>query len=294
MYDYGNARAAGMRARLLDEATLRRLEEAPSAAAFLSALEQQPDWRPFLREAAPLAIAGPAIEAAIERHRAARLRSLPRFYEGRAARLVRALVVPLDRERILAILRRRRAGEAPEVVADTIVSGAVLGPADLGRLARAVGAAGLVREVGVLGLLDRADVAVIVDRIGQREEPSRIEIALVDGIDRLRLDWADGWHADERVVRSMIEAEIRQRTEALEELERAGASAASLLDRVTLLARLDELARAAHRDPLGIGAVAGYVAALEAQAVRLRATLAGVVAGWGPELVGTYLAAGRA
>jgi len=294
MYDYGNARVAGMRARLLDEATLRRLEDAPSAAAFLSALEQQPDWRPFLHEAAPLAIAGPAIEAAVERHRAARMRSLPRFYEGRATWLVRALVVPLDRERILAVMRRRRAGEAPEVVAESIVSGAILGPADLGRLARAVGAAGLVRELGARGLLDRADVSLIVERIERREEPSRTEVALVDGIDRVRLGWADGWHADQQIVRSMIDAEIRQRADALEELERAGASAASLLDRVTLLARLDELARAAHRDPLGIGAVAGYVAALEAQAVRLRATLAGVVAGWGPEVVGTYLAVGRA
>ncbi len=294
MYDYGNARVAGMRSRLLDEATLRRLEEASSPARFLAALEQQPDLRPFLRDVAPLAVPGPAVEAAVERHRAARLRALPRFYEARARRLVEALVVPLDRERIISIVRRRRAGEAPEVVAETIVSGALLGPSDLGAIARIPGLAGMVLELGGRGLLDRAEAVALARRIEARDEPARLEAGLVDGIDRARLGWTIGWHEDQRLVRSMIVEEIRQRTEALEELEQAGASAASLLDRVSLLARLDTLRMAAHRDPLGIGPVAGYVAAVEAQAVRIRAALAGVASGWSRDLVGSYLAVGRA
>ena len=293
MYDYGNARVAGMRSRLLDEPTLRRLEEASSAAAFVAVLEQQADVRPFLRDVAPLAAPGPAVEAAIERHRAARLRALPRLYEGRARRLVEALVIPLDRERILGIVRRRRAGEAPEVVAETIVSGALLGPADLGAIARVPGLAALAGELGRRGLLEPADASALAARIEARDEPPRIEAGLVDGIDRVRLGRAEGRHADQRLVRSMIEDEIRQRSEALEELMQAGPSAASLLDRVSLLARLDALSAAAHRDPLGVGPVAGYVAGVEAQAVRIRAALAGVAAGWGRELVGSYLAVGR-
>jgi vacuolar-type H+-ATPase subunit C/Vma6 len=293
VYEYGNARVAGMRSRLLDDAVLRRLEDASSAAAFMAALEQQADLRPFLHDVAPLAAPGPAIEAAIERHRAARLRVLPRFYEGRARRLVEALVVPLDRERVIGIVRRRRAGEPPEVVAESIVSGALLGPAQLGVLARIPGLVGVVRELGRLGLLDRSDAAALAGRLEAREEPARIEAALLDGMDRVRLAWTDGRHADQRLVRSMIEDEVRLRSEAVDELGQAGASAASLLERVSLLARLDALVAAAHRDPLGVGPVAGYVAGLEAQAIRVRAALAGVAAGWGRDLVGSYLAVGR-
>jgi vacuolar-type H+-ATPase subunit C/Vma6 len=65
-----------------------------------------------------------------------------------------------------------------------------------------------------------------------------------------------------------------------------------MLDRGAALARLDGLARIARRDPLGIGPVAGYVAALEAGAIRLRAILAGLVGGWSRESVGSYLATG--
>jgi hypothetical protein len=66
------------------------------------------------------------------------------------------------------------------------------------------------------------------------------------------------------------------------------------LEREATLARLERVARAGPRDPLGISAVAGYVAALDAQAIRLRASLARVVAGWGPETARPYLAAGAA
>jgi hypothetical protein len=83
-------------------------------------------------------------------------------------------------------------------------------------------------------------------------------------------------------------------TSQLTDLEIKGSSEAirrRLLERATTLARLDRLAAAGPRDPLGIGAVAGYVAAVEGQAIRLRAILARVAAGWSGQLVGTYMTA---
>jgi hypothetical protein len=50
-------------------------------------------------------------------------------------------------------------------------------------------------------------------------------------------------------------------------------------------ARLEALVRTARRDPLGIGVVAGYVAAVELQAMRVRAALARVVVGWSDQLL---------
>src|SRR5512143_4260873 len=108
MYDYGNARVAALRGRLLDAVAFRRLADADSAGAFLAGLDRLDDWHAIRRETEPL-FGEPqaAIEAAIERHRSARLGALAGWYEGPARRLVEALVMPLDGERITAILRRR-------------------------------------------------------------------------------------------------------------------------------------------------------------------------------------------
>ena len=68
----------------------------------------------------------------------------------------------------------------------------------------------------------------------------------------------------------------------------------TLPDLESTLARLDRLARLGRRDNLGIGAVAAYVAAVEAGSIRVRAVLTGLVAGWPADLVAEYLAPERA
>ncbi len=293
MYDYGNARVAAMRSRLLDLAAIRRLSEADSASAFLGLLERSADWRPIVRETSALGVDPAAsVEGSIERHRAARLGALPRFYPEPARRLVAALVVPLDHERLVAIVRRRWAGESPERIGSTIVAGALLDALALGEIARTSGFSGLLREVVVRGLLRRTDAPLIAARAGA---PDRrlLEEFLLAGLDRARTDLATGRGDDAARVRQMLARERADRRTAARELREAGPSAAALVERTLVLDRLDELAAVGRRDPLGIGAVAGYVAAVEAEAIRVRAALARVISGWSPELAGAWLGSGR-
>ncbi len=294
MYDYGNARVAALRGRLLDGGTLRRLGESESAAAFLSLLERAEDWRTILRDVAALAAdAQGALEASIERHRSARLGALPRWYPPPAKGLVEALVMPLDLERVVAVLRRRRAGETPEAVAATIVGGALLGPAQLGLLSRAQTLDGVLRQLARSGLIPAHDVAPIARALEQGVHWERLEAMLVEAFDRSRLARAEGGGHDADLVGALVAQEHRDRRAVAEELVNGGASAAALMERTATLARLDDMARTGRRDPLGISAVAGYVAAIEAQAIRLRAVLARVAAGWSGEFVGAYLSTGR-
>lgn len=291
MYDYGNARIAALRSRLLDPAVLRRLSEAESAGAFLDLLAREDDWRPVLRETAlPVVDSREAVEAAIERHRSARLGALLRFYVPPARGLVEALVLPLDGERIVSIVRRRSAGELPETIGTTIVGGALLDASALGALARVPSLATLVRALARSGLL-RAEDAVSIGAeletgIGHRRLEERLSVAF----DRARLDRVAGRGANAAAVRAIIARERADGDAVVAELMTAGPGAASVLERSVTLARLDALAHVGRRDALGIGAVAGYVAAVEAQAIRLRVSLASVVAGWSHDLVGLYLA----
>jgi vacuolar-type H+-ATPase subunit C/Vma6 len=293
MIDYGNARVAAMRSRLLDRTALARLAEAGSPATLLGSLEREEDWAPVLRMVSALA-AEPAavVDAAIERHRSARLGALPRFYEPPFRALVTALVVPLDVERIVALVRRRRAGAGPDELGATIVGGALLGPADLGRLARAATLGDLGTILLALGLVDRDAVRTLRAAADPSAPPERWESALVGAIDRTRTTWAAGRGADATAVRWVLADERRARDAAAASLADGDSAGAAMLDRGAALARLDGLARIARRDPLGIGPVAGYVAALEAGAIRLRAILAGLVGGWSRESVGSYLATG--
>lgn len=290
MYDYGNARVAALRGRLLDPAALHRLAEADSAGAFLALLERAEDWRPILRETAPLVVDPQgAVEASIERHRSARLGALVRFYPPPARRLVEALVLPLDRERIVALVRRRLAGEAPEVVGATIVGGALLDAAALGALVRAPTLVALVRAVGRAGLIPAGEAIALGRRVEQGIGRPELEARLVATFEQGRIERAGGSDPNAGAVRAILAREQAERRTVAAELAAAGPGAAALLERTLTLARLDELARTGRRDPLGIGPVAGYVAAVEAQAIRLRASLARVVAGWGHDLVGLYL-----
>ncbi len=294
MYEYGNARIAALRGRLLDGASLRRLADADSIPALLVLLERAEDWRGILREVASLA-GDPqgALEAGIERHRSGRLGALPGWYPPPSRGLVEALVIHLDAERVIALLRRRHAGESPEAIGSTIVGGAILEPAQLGSIARTPSLEAAILMLTRAQLVGRRDAAALRGLLEAREPWEQFEAALVEALDRARIVRAEGRAAEAALVRAILDREHADRLAAWDELAQTGASAAALAERSATLARLDDLARLGRRDPLGIGAVAGYVAAVEAQAIRLRAVMARVAAGWSGELVGTYLAAGR-
>lgn len=288
MYEYGNARIAALRARLLAPSTMLRLEDAGSAGGFLSLLERAEDWRTIVREVGPIvADAAAATELAIEHHRSARLRALPGWYAGRGRALVEALVMPLDRERLIAVLRRRRGGEDPERISATVVAGAIVGVHDLSRIARAPSVAAAVELATDRGLLSPADAGRVVaglDRAGW----AAAEATLVAGVDAARWRRAAGRGSDRAAVRRLLGEELAIRDAVAEELRAGGPVTAALMDRERTLARLDDLAHRARHDPLGVGVVAGYVAAVEAQAIRLRAALARAAGGWSPRLMATY------
>jgi hypothetical protein len=294
--DYGNARLGAWRARLLDVAALRRLADAESPAAFLAILERRDDWRPILHEVAPPgAEPGTAAASAIERYRSERLAALPGWYEPPARPLVEALVMGIDAERALAILRRRRAGESPEAIVATLTGGALLGRAVLARLARAPGSAAAIGLLVRFGLLLPDDGPGLV--AAAADAPSdRFERAYADAIRRARLERAAGAGDAAAFVRATLDEESTIRDLVAREAAaiEVGVAGAADHERTAVLGWLDGITRRSRRDPLGMAAVAGYVAALEAMTIRLRAALARVRDAWPAELVGSYLAFGRA
>ncbi len=287
MIEYGNTRVAAMRSRLLTAAELRRLEQASGAAELLGLLERAADWQAVLRGLGPLA-ANPAtaVEAAAERVHAERLAALPRFYGGSLAGPVEALVLPLDHARLVALLRRRRAGERPEAIGESLVRGALLSVSDLGRIARAPSPADGVLLAARLGVLGRPGADRVVAAIRSGADDARVERLLAQAADQARDALAAGRTRACRRVRALLDDERAIRAAAVAELEAAGAAPASFLERTATAARLEALARAARRDPLGIGVVAGYVAAVELEAMRVRGALARAVVGWSDELLG--------
>jgi vacuolar-type H+-ATPase subunit C/Vma6 len=280
MYEYGNARIAALRSRLLGPATLAGLAESATATVFLATLDRSEDWRPVVRQVGPLVADSTAVEAAIERHRTSRLGALPGWYPGSARALVEALVLPLDRERIVALLRRRHAGEDGETVSASIVGGAVLDGPALGRVARAPTLANAITELIDLDVVLAPDAPRLRALAADISLWPSLEAALVEAIEHARLARASGRGSEAATVRRSIGEEARIRSFVLDELEASGLAAASALDRFETLRRLDRLAAVGRRDPLGVGAVAGYVAAIEAQAIRLRAALARTASGW--------------
>ena len=216
-YDYGNARIAARRGRLLTSETLDRLAESGSAAAAAAQLERIPAWERALDTARQSAgDAAGSLALAIEHHRAAELGALPRWYHGTARRLVEALVLGLDLERVAAVLRRRRAGQSPEEVNATIVSGAFLDGMALAELARQPS---LAAAVGVLrghGLLDWPEAHELIRLVAGQEqdslspvgpfEPARFEAALSAAWTRARERRAVGSGDDARMVRRVIAA----------------------------------------------------------------------------------------
>jgi vacuolar-type H+-ATPase subunit C/Vma6 len=290
-FEYGNARIASMRSRLLEPDTIARLGESANPSAMVAQLERSDDWAAILRQVAPLGTdATAALEAAIEFHRSARWSALPHFYEGQERGLVEALVMPLDLERALAVLRRRRAGEPADVIASTVVPGALLDAHSLALMARASGPAAMLRPLVDRGLLERGDAEHIAAAEVRGTRSAELEALLQEAVDRSRWTRSSGRGDEAAAVRRLLEHERADRDAVVVELTEAGPTLATILDRSMRLARLDAMTALARRDLLGIGAVAGYVAAVEAQAIRLRAMVARVRAHWTAEDAAPYLA----
>jgi vacuolar-type H+-ATPase subunit C/Vma6 len=294
MYEYGNARVAARRSALLDAATIDALGGATSAAEVVGRLERQPGWSGLLRPVRQAA-ADPAVALglAVERFRASELASLPTWYEGGARSLVEALVMDLDRERVIDLLRRRLAGETAEAIGPTLVRGALLDAAALAELSRRASVADLIRGLAAHALLEPADAKALTDAAA-REAPAALEGDLVDGWARARRRRARARGRNAALVRRLLAEEEGERREVREELRSGDAGGAALVERALRLGRLRRLARAGRRDELGIGAVAGYVAAVELQVLALRTVLARVAGGWPSSTARRFLAAGEA
>ncbi|HEX7949296.1 MAG TPA: V-type ATPase subunit [Candidatus Limnocylindrales bacterium] len=295
MYDYGNARIAAARSRLLDRDGLRRLQEARTPAAMLAVLDRIDDWRPVLAEVSSFgAPPAQAIDLAIERHRSRRLAALVGWFEPPVRGLVEALVLFLDAERLLAVTRRRSAGEPPDRIGAAVAPGVLLDAAAIGLLARAPSLPVLLGRAAAARLLADRDARAVARVAVAGGQPEAVESVLVAALDDARRARASGPTEDARRVSAIIADELAVRMSASAVAMEAGVAAATLGERDDTLARLDRLVRLGHRDPLGIGTVAGYVAAVEAGSIRLRAILTGTVAGWPADLVGEYLVTQRA
>ena len=293
MYDYGNARIAALRSRLLDPEALHHLAEAGTPAALLVQMERLDDWRPILRELGPLAgRPRAAIELAIEQHRSARLRALSRMYDAPDRAFVEALVMALDLERVLEVLRRRRAGESGDSVAATASGGALLGERAIAVVARASSVPQAVRLLGRLGLIGRPGAKRLAAAFERDGDWSALEAGLLAEAEATRKARTVGRGPDAALAHDLVLAEHEARAAIADELAAGAIASAAVLERERTLARLDALAARSRRDPLGLGAAAGYVAAVEAQAIRLRAVVARVADGWSRERTGAWLAVG--
>jgi hypothetical protein len=190
-----------------------------------------------------------------------------------------AAAVPADR-------RRQSAGR--------LSAGRCSGRPSSGRIARSTGTAGALALVARYDLIDPADVGVLAASAdfaaGARAEGwPRFEANLTAAVERHRDARLTGRGADVDLVRRALAREATDRRAVLRELAEGGTALATLAERALTLERLDGQARSGRRDPLGIGTVIGYVAAVEAQAIRLRAIVARVRAGWPAAFTASYL-----
>jgi vacuolar-type H+-ATPase subunit C/Vma6 len=289
-YDYGNARVAARRGRLLGDEAVARLADSGSAAAAAAQLERVVEWRSPIEQARQVSgDAASALALAIEIHRSSEIARLRNWYDGQPARLVEALVMPLDHERVTAILRRRRAGEPAEAILPTIVRGALLSSAELAHVARAATAAAAMPLLVRFGLLLPADASQLLN-LAEEAGSTRLEGALLAAWDRARDERAASRGIDARRVATLLAEERADRLAVRDALEFGGAASAALVERATVLARAEVRARRARRDLHGIGAVAGFIAAVDAEAVRLRVVLARLAGGWSRGMARSFLA----
>lgn len=294
MYDYGNARIAAHRERLLGPDLLERLAESGSPSAAAAELEVLAGWGPLVEAARETAREPRAVlEVAVERHRAAELGALRGWYTGPQRRLVEALVMGLDRDRVVAILRRRRAGQTGDEIAPSVLPGAILDGAALVELARRRSLADAILFLGKRGILSQGELAPVLRLARQPDagEPAELEAALDGAWMSARRSRATGPGADAEHVRRLLDEEMQDRRKVADEMEAGGPDGAALVERCLILGRADRLARAAHRDPLGIEPAVGYVAAIEAETVRLRVIINRLAAGWSRHIAAAYLGA---
>lgn len=277
-WDYGNARVSALRGRLLDAAVLRRVSVAPSAHAILEILGGQEDWRAIVREAvASERETAAAARVAVERHIGVRLGRLPTFFPPPARELVEALVLPLDRDRVLDLVRRRRAGDSVVSMEASIVPGALLGTADLVALARTESLATFARGLVPLGMLLAVDALRLAD-LPPDPPAETVDTLLRAGIETAREARITGRDRESGRVRAIVESE-RADLEAVAHATAIRSPQAALIARAAILARLDRLAREGSADPTGVGTVAGHVAGLEAETLRLRTRLVEIAEG---------------
>lgn len=296
-YDYGNARLAAMRSRLPDASRLRRLAQAAGPGDLLTLLGQEAEFRSIGPGPGDGGRDGRSTaEALVERWRGIRERSLLRFYDPPIRRLVEALVLPLDAERVVALLRWRRARARGAPPGGSVAPGALLDEQALDRLARMPTDGALLRALGGTGVLAPESAAAVATLAGEtaavdpEARTAAVEAGLREAVERARAARSQARGPDAALVRALLAREAADRATIDAELAASGPAAAALLERALLLARLVELEQRAHREPLGIGPVAAYVAAVELTAIRLRAILARVAGAWRDVDAAPYLA----
>jgi len=163
-----------LRSRLPDAALLRRLGQAAGPAELLVLLTQEPGWRSLGRSPGePVAGGRPAVDDLVDRWRATRLGALLGYYEPPVRRLVEALVLPLDAERLVALLRWRRAGQPAEAIARTLSRGALLDAATLAWLAGMPTDATLLRALGPTGVVSEGAAAALGASAEAAARPAR-------------------------------------------------------------------------------------------------------------------------
>ena len=125
-------------------------------------------------------------------------------------------------------------------------------------------------------IISREEAIQIVAAEASEAGSAKVESLLQSAVDRARWERVDVRGGEAEAMRRLLRYEREAREATIIELNEAGPTIATVLERTTRLATLDALAALGRRDPLGIGAVAGYVSAVEAQAIRLRAMIARV------------------
>jgi vacuolar-type H+-ATPase subunit C/Vma6 len=274
---------------------LARLAAAGSPEAMLLMLERLDPWRAVLGQVGPLMMPIAAgIEVAIERHRAACLAEVSGLFPEPARTLVEALVMPLDLERVLEVLRRRRVGETAEAVDAAVSRGALLGDAALGAIARAGDLRAVARLLARFGLLSAEEAAALGAGSSNGTDPVRLEAEVIAAFEHARRRRAGtrGVRGNGAAISAILDAERAEASAVVAELRASGPDAATDLEREVRLTRLDGLAARGRRDPLGIGVAIGYIAAVEAEAIRLRVALASVASGWSRDRAGAWLELG--
>ncbi len=278
-YDFGNARIGALRSRLLDATTLRAARTASSVDAVLELLAGLDDWRvPIAEASATGAFRRPVqvLQAAIERHRSRRLGGLVRSYGPPIRELVEALVLHLDEERALEVLRRRRAGQLEVTILGQVSPGALLDARAMRLVAAAPGEGGPFLVLCRLGILGGRAARALARAAEAGTAPEALEARLDEAWWRARWRRAEGSGEDAAAVRDLMRGEVAERRRVREALQAGATADAAWRERQLLGERLARLERRGHHDPLGIATVAGYVAAVEAQALRLRSILAGL------------------